>query len=442
MTRCPLFLTLLTAIILCIPLLHAQSESPKSESEILISNCRDALKLKSTGSDTEQLLESLIKQIKNKENLYLKSSLYLDVRSLYIDLNAKLGNLYYQRHQFKNALHCFQQANNYSTRGYHQKILECKQKSELAHTLKLNVENGISFYRKELFEIAQSYFLLAVQVDYNASRANRLKNTAFEYLNKISEWKKIITLTPWSYYLFKLNNPNSIIMTELKQKLKEKFPALPPDSFIKHLYPHKNSSGFWEANITGHIMVYIPKTPYGPMWADKYEVSYAQLERLRKFKKKRIKSGIPSINSASPNQPAMVTFKEAKYYSIANGFQLPTEAQWEMLAGKAFGYKYPWGNENVDADGIYRANYDDSLQFRDGFMNAAPVKSFSNYPSPYGLINLAGNAWEWVISHNHQKCKGGSYLSTKDHLKITASSSAEQLAGFRCIMILEKKNDR
>jgi formylglycine-generating enzyme required for sulfatase activity len=91
------------------------------------------------------------------------------------------------------------------------------------------------------------------------------------------------------------------------------------------------------------------------------------------------------------------------------GLDLPTEAMWEKayiggihLDGDLSGNeknempdrKYPWGNEAPNADGIYRCNFDGDM---DGFIKAAPVGSFEEYNSPYGVSDMAGNVAEWTL---------------------------------------------
>ncbi len=67
----------------------------------------------------------------------------------------------------------------------------------------------------------------------------------------------------------------------------------------------------------------------------------------------------------------------------ANGYRLPTEAEWEYAArGGLMGQLYPWGNV-LHAS---RANYDRGT--------STSIGSYA--PNGYGLYDMAGNVWEWT----------------------------------------------
>ncbi len=106
------------------------------------------------------------------------------------------------------------------------------------------------------------------------------------------------------------------------------------------------------------------------------------------------------LNAA--DQPVVgVHWEDASAYCNWVGAQLPTEAEWEKAGRGTDARLYPWGNA---FDGT-RLNYCDSRcdrqEFRDpryddGFRTTAPVGSYTQGASPYGTLDMAGNAWEWV----------------------------------------------
>lgn len=68
-------------------------------------------------------------------------------------------------------------------------------------------------------------------------------------------------------------------------------------------------------------------------------------------------------------------------------FKLPSEAQWEKAARGKDGRRHPWGNESPQKNLLnYNMNVGDTT----------PVSSYPQGASPYGVMDMAGNVWEWV----------------------------------------------
>nr|WP_319563912.1 SUMF1/EgtB/PvdO family nonheme iron enzyme [uncultured Rhodoferax sp.] len=91
---------------------------------------------------------------------------------------------------------------------------------------------------------------------------------------------------------------------------------------------------------------------------------------------------------------------------LANGYRLPTDAEWEYASrGGLVGKPYPWGDV-LDAT---KANFDRGT--------STSIGSYA--PNGYGLYDTAGNVWEWTWDHDSTNYSASAAGVTNPHGPLT-----------------------
>jgi formylglycine-generating enzyme required for sulfatase activity len=160
-----------------------------------------------------------------------------------------------------------------------------------------------------------------------------------------------------------------------------------------------------------------------------------------------------------------VSYNHAISYCRWAGGRLPTEAEWEKAARGTEGQLFPWGDlspgpEQVNlCDQSCARGAERESGLLDGFPGIAPVGSFDEGASPYGLLDMAGNVWEWTfdwfqatfysvspyenpdgpVSGSSRVMRGGSWTNSVDGVRAVARVSLSpdkslDTLGFRCVV--------
>ena len=138
-------------------------------------------------------------------------------------------------------------------------------------------------------------------------------------------------------------------------------------------------------------------------WMDRTEVTNAQYALCVKDGNCRESRLANDATYNGDDYPvAGIPWQDAADYCAWAGGRLPTEAEWEYAARGAEGRIYPWGTGFDCAGGNFG---DDFTECDDGYDHAAPVGSFPAGASWCGVLDMAGNVWEWVLD------KYGDYFS-------------------------------
>lgn len=231
--------------------------------------------------------------------------------------------------------------------------------------------------------------------------------------------------------------------------------AIPAASYLMGCDPMKDIVCYYVPEEKQH------KVSISAFSIDKYEVTTQSYQEC-------VNTGVctmPSIgglmhygNPESARFPINgVSWHQAVKYCQWKGKRLPTSAEWELAARGTDGRIYPWGNQDPSCE------YTVMDRPGAGFMGCGSgdtldVGSKPKGASPYGVMDMAGNVWEWTSDwydekyyfHSPEKdpqgpkhgqlkiTRGGDFLSRQGY-ELRASgrfpyypSNPSPAIGFRC----------
>jgi formylglycine-generating enzyme required for sulfatase activity len=115
-----------------------------------------------------------------------------------------------------------------------------------------------------------------------------------------------------------------------------------------------------------------------------------------------------------------MTMEEAQFFCKQEGKRLPTDLEWELAARGVDGRLYPWGNK-FDKQKANCAGLPDKGE---PAAHLQPSSLYISGTSPFGLIDMVGNAGDWVDTRGgyERTFMGGFYAFNAEECMVFKSS--------------------
>jgi formylglycine-generating enzyme required for sulfatase activity len=169
--------------------------------------------------------------------------------------------------------------------------------------------------------------------------------------------------------------------------------TLPGFALMRHEVTNQQFAAFVAA--TGHL-TNAEKNGFGWVWPGRWQRA-SGADWRHPF-------GPASSQGGRGQHPVVqVSANDAAAFCAHHGWRLPSDEEWEFAARGSDRRRHPWGDGPPEGpDGVRLANFGTlaccAAEASDGFTRTAPVGSFPAGASPFGLLDMAGNVWEWTAS--------------------------------------------
>lgn len=213
--------------------------------------------------------------------------------------------------------------------------------------------------------------------------------------------------------------------------------SVKPFAMMKFEVTNKQFAGFVGA--TGYVTT-VERLREGYVWADKW--------RRDKGADWRRPHGAASSIAGKDDHPVLQTSaRDAAAFCRYYGMRLPRDEEWEFAARGTDGRRWPWGDDPPRQAGLRKGNFGAmrccALDASDGYARTAPVGRFPGGASPFGVLDMAGNVWEWTASPfpgrpNDVALRGGGWGNPAYGLRVSIRhwnppNIGLDMVGFRCV---------
>jgi len=144
-------------------------------------------------------------------------------------------------------------------------------------------------------------------------------------------------------------------------------------------------------------------------WIDKYPVTNAQFKKFLDATHYHPQDDLNFLRewsngtypAGSDNKPVTwVSLEDARAYAGWAGKRLPHEWEWQYAAQGTDGRIYPWGN-TWDATAVPAPDKGRTMRGPDA------VDAHPRGASPFGVMDLVGNVWQWTEEFQDEHTRGG-----------------------------------